>query len=127
MISLKIWPSPLITSQNFCKNSLKQDSFNVTWKVLPLSSQYRPYYEVSTSKKPSLEIHLKIWSAPRIASWNFCKNIEVLGMSLEKLSSYYWVPIINHNIAIFRGGSGPAILRSFLNVIYLNEIEVKKF
>ena len=27
-------------------------------------------------KKPSLEILLKIWPAPRITSWNFCKNIE---------------------------------------------------
>ena len=66
---------------------LKQDSFNVSFKFLCLYYHHiAPIMKFLRKIKTLLEIHLKIWPAPRIKSWNFCENIEVLIMSVEKLS-----------------------------------------
>ena len=44
---------------------------------------------------------LKIWPAPRITNWNFCKNIE---RSFNVTWKNWTVPIISHIFAVFRGG-----------------------
>ena len=106
---LKIWPTPIIRSWNFCKNKavLMKSLEKLNWpyyKEMKLSEKYPRFNEVTwkfelpllTGGKSSPKISqfcwcdLKIWPAPIITRGNICENKAVLMTSLENLNCPYY-------------------------------------
>ena len=72
------------------KISEKWGFFNdITWKP-ELARTNEPRWEVSTKTRQFLHIHLKIWAAPVITSWNLRKYSLDFMMSFENLNYPYY-------------------------------------
>ena len=83
MLYIHLKTIPVITSWNFCKNTLDL--------MKSIENLNFPYYQVLKFPQKQVTFAEMIWwTASTITSWNFCKNKAVLIMSLQYVTCPYY-------------------------------------